>query len=579
MGLLNVTGVAPLLLPQDDGLLKSDQRLTTAVMTPRLQATLEPDGALAVALWGGGDLAKIKLRLDWQGPYTYGPNYVAAGQAGFYAAQSAPVLLLRRARLSRVTPAAKPARWATEKNKAIRAHEDDRHIYILPWGHLHITQRGDDLLIAGGSDAAECASALKISIDKILQEAKDYAAGCDRLPGATPLLRSMVTQGVHTAMASRRYLNQGRFAGLAAGMAYTMPSRTYYRDGHWTLQALLHTDPGIVPQQLALLARGIHDDGEAPSGVIAADPAQLYAWHDFRAAHPHETLAHQGALDWWSDHTDSPLYFILSLGDYCTTAGDSSLFKTYLPQIRAIFHRYQRLAVEGSGLPRKPRHDRDWADNVFRVGDVSYIVGLWLAALRVIQRFGPQQGAVDLAAQAADAYTAALPHLARLNTTNGWPCNYQDTAQGMSEDNLSLDILTLSLADVPDSQQILTHIQQTLETRHNTQQPWGDWGMMCAWPPYRHRRDLRGKTTFAYRYHNGSDWPWLDGLYAREMLRRGMNGWQYPLLRWWEYGLAQGWTSPVEYYSPRFGRGSLLQGWSSLPAAAALSYADIVCKK
>ena len=32
----------------------------------------------------------------------------------------------------------------------------------------------------------------------------------------------------------------------------------------------------------------------------------------------------------------------------------------------------------------------------------------------------------------------------------------------------------------------------------------------------------------------------------------------------------------VEYFSPPFGRGSLLQGWSSLPAAVALAHRDIV---
>ena len=30
----------------------------------------------------------------------------------------------------------------------------------------------------------------------------------------------------------------------------------------------------------------------------------------------------------------------------------------------------------------------------------------------------------------------------------------------------------------------------------------------------------------------------------------------------------------VEYFSPPWGRGSLLQGWSSMPAAAALAYKD-----
>jgi hypothetical protein len=32
----------------------------------------------------------------------------------------------------------------------------------------------------------------------------------------------------------------------------------------------------------------------------------------------------------------------------------------------------------------------------------------------------------------------------------------------------------------------------------------------------------------------------------------------------------------VEYFSPPWGRGSLLQGWSAMPAAVALKYRDVV---
>ena len=39
------------------------------------------------------------------------------------------------------------------------------------------------------------------------------------------------------------------------------------------------------------------------------------------------------------------------------------------------------------------------------------------------------------------------------------------------------------------------------------------------------------------------------------------------LTRWWVYGLEQGWLTPVEYYSPAFPVGGMLQGWSSMPAA------------
>ena len=65
-------------------------------------------------------------------------------------------------------------------------------------------------------------------------------------------------------------------------------------------------------------------------------------------------------------------------------------------------------------------------------------------------------------------------------------------------------------------------------------------------------------------------------MYAEERLRRGLPGWRYPMLRWWETCLEQGWMGAVEYFAPPWGRGPLLQGWSGMPAAAALKYRDVV---
>ena len=113
-----------------------------------------------------------------------------------------------------------------------------------------------------------------------------------------------------------------------------------------------------------------------------------------------------------------------------------------------------------------------------------------------------------------------------------------------------------------------------LESRNNSQQPYGNWGMLCAFPPYQRPADVRAKSAFAYRYHNGSDWPYLDAIYAEERLRRGLGGARYALVRWWEVSLANGWAGAVEYYSPPFGRGSLLQGWSGLPAHVAVRFSD-----
>ena len=118
---------------------------------------------------------------------------------------------------------------------------------------------------------------------------------------------------------------------------------------------------------------------------------------------------------------------------------------------------------------------------------------------------------------------------------------------------------------------MLDEVRSRLESRRNGEQPYGDFGMLCAFPPFADHAALRSKSAYPYRYHNGGEWPWLDAVYAAERLRRGLPGWRYPLTRWWSYCLEQGWAGPVEHFSRPFGRGSLLQGWSSLPAAVALA--------
>jgi hypothetical protein len=56
-------------------------------------------------------------------------------------------------------------------------------------------------------------------------------------------------------------------------------------------------------------------------------------------------------------------------------------------------------------------------------------------------------------------------------------------------------------------------------------------------------------------------------VYASILLERHDPGGLEVLTRWWSYGLEQGWLTPVEYYSPAYPTGGMLQGWSSFPAA------------
>jgi hypothetical protein len=557
------------LTARDDGLLDAVGPITLPFMAPRLQGQLAADGRLDLSLWAAGRLGSLRVR-QAAGPFVVGPNRLTWPGGGLYVAQSAPTLLIRGAATGPFYAARRAVSWDRQSHPPARRQTIASVLHIeLPWAVILIERRGGDTVIAAGATLDEARRGLALSSALIVAEADSYVAGCDSAPAADPVLRGMVLQGTHAALASVRRDRDGAFAGLAAGLAYSVPARTYFRDGYWTLQRLLQIRPLIVRDQIDLLAHGVQPDGEAPSGVIVSDDHQSRAWEALRAGRRRISATHRRPGEWWSDHFDSPLFFVLTISDYAAATGDTEPAHRHWPLVRAIYRRYAALADAGGGLPAKPHNDRDWADNVYREGLVAYDIGLWVGALDAIAHLGAAHDpeTADAAAAQAIVARAAVDRLWRVD-------HYADylRADGSAEDHLTLDSLMLVRYDAaaPDKALIVMEaVRRRLESRHNAAQPWGDWGMLCAYPPFATRSDLRSKTAFPYRYHNGADWPWLDGVYARERRRRGLDDARYPLVRWWETSLERGWAAPVEYFSPPYGRGGLLQGWSSYPAAVA----------
>jgi hypothetical protein len=217
------------------------------LMAPRLQGELAPDGVLRVSLWCVGEVGRLRLAgLD--GPLIIAPNRIeAASGAGVYVAQSRPALALKGG--------CKPKR-----------------LVAFDGGRLIVEARGDDWLIGAGQDEAEARAALALSVAEVVTEAAAHVTRCDLLPAADPLLRSMVVQGAHAALSSARRGVTGAFAGLSAGLLYSAPPRTYYRDAYWTLQLLLRLAPDLAAAEIERLATHVQTDGEAPSAVLIEGP-------------------------------------------------------------------------------------------------------------------------------------------------------------------------------------------------------------------------------------------------------------------------------------------------------------------
>lgn len=576
-------------------------KVSLALSAERLQAEVDREGVRGVAVWGSGPVGDVLFEpaVPAEAELTLLPNRAEFAWPGgaltvtalprtpavvFEASGDAPRLRLRPysqalpgfAAAARLEPLA--GRWRTISEWAA-AELGGSGAASLPGGRVAFGDSGTVALVVGADIAEVAAGGRTLALSGGTAEHRDYVERVTGVFSSGDLeLDGLFAACLHAALACYKRLPDGRFGGFSAGNSYSVPPRTYYRDSYWTLQALLPLWPELAREQLLLLAGGVHDDGEAPSGVMTASRAGERVWRARLAADPALASDHAREGEWWSDHFDSPFYFVLLAHDVARWTRSTDLVeervggRSVAELVRAVLRRAAASAPDGV-LPAKPDHDRDWADNVFRSGYVTYDVGLYhgalLAAASLFERAAPREAA-GYRERAAEVRSAASARLYREDLGHFVEFVRLD---GSGEERLALDSLTalrFGLASRGQALATLSAIGSTLETRHNHAQPHGDWGVMCGYPAYGRGTRLRGKSAFPLRYHNGSDWPYLDGIYAEALMAAGAPGWRYPLTRWRQHSLARGWPTPVEYYAPPWGRGSPLNGWSAMPAAAML---------
>ena len=100
----------PVLKARPDGLIESQQAVVLPIMAPRLQGELSAKGSADLALWGEGDLGRLRFSgLD--GPYVYGPNSLSTASGAVHVAQEAPVMVICGVTYRGFTPAKHCASW------------------------------------------------------------------------------------------------------------------------------------------------------------------------------------------------------------------------------------------------------------------------------------------------------------------------------------------------------------------------------------------------------------------------------------------------------------------------------------
>ena len=357
--------------------------------------------------------------------------------------------------------------------------------------------------------------------------------------------KAMYLSAYFTAI--ENYKKCGDFRAFAAGVRYVDPLRTYYRDSYFTVLPLLSSHPDLVRNEILTLARGIGVDGACPSAVKS----------EFTA--------------FWGDHFDSPCFFVMEISDYLGQTEDKALLDekigetTLLDLVERVLTRLQARTDE-TGLLIKGDYDkRDWADEVNRVGYVTYVEALYYRALVLASRLflgRKDELAATYKAQAERVKNAINDLL--FDEEKGYYVNYR-AADGRVEDNLSVDTIftvLFGIANEESARRVLDAMERLLETKNNLAQGGGDYGVMSVYPPYKLPRAASHKSARLYDYHNGANWCYLTAMYAYAKSLFGKD-WRAPLLSTYRYMTSHGQYTPVEYFSPCCPVGSPLQGWSA----------------
>lgn len=349
--------------------------------------------------------------------------------------------------------------------------------------------------------------------------------------------------------AIENYKKRGKWEGFVAGCHYLNPLRTYYRDSYWTVLPMYLYDVTLVKKQIWVLAKGIAPDGSCPSAVKS----------DFSG--------------YWGGHYDSPFFFVMMVYDYINHSGDISFLrekidgKSVFEQcVTVIKKQIERTDETGLLYKEGPFNKLDWTDEVNRNGYVTYDEALFYRAVSCMEKLCRAVG------EDGEYYRCLAEKIKRAineilwDEEKGYYVNYVDGS--FTEDNLSVDtILTylFGIADETRANRMLDAMERLLETKNNTLQKAGDYGVMCVYPFYKHIDGAYFKSSQDYEYHNGGNWPYWSAIYAYAKYLAGRE-YRYALESWFAYNVERGIFTPVEYFSPCRKSGSTLQAWSGTAA-------------
>ncbi len=356
----------------------------------------------------------------------------------------------------------------------------------------------------------------------------------------------LAISSVHVDASGDRY--------FVAGPKYRNPERVYYRDSYWTSGMILMIEPSIVLDQILLLARGVDIYGSVPSAIPVDSTKAM--------------------IPLWIDHVDSGPYFIMMVEDYISWTGDKLVLdrkigaRTLFSILQDIQAHLSWMDKDGDRLPEKAvGSTQDWLDEIPRGGEVLSNEVLYYQSLVDLTELASLQKQEVVGSAYRRLANSVRFQINRQfwNEEKGYYNEYCE--EDVCNDRLTNESSLAALFNVVSARNRprLFSALRTLETNRNSAQPYGDWGVLNAWPLYEGKK--------IYSYQNGTDWPFLDGINAGARLLYSNTDWYYPMTRWWTYSHdVLGWDRLPEFVSPVDQVPGFDQSWSVAPAVSLIRY-------
>lgn len=432
----------------------------------------------------------------------------------------------------------------------VEESKNELKIMLKDVGTLYVQSDGEFFLkeIEGSfiHSKVDNATYLKIEVDtcreykEIIEEAIEYNQRLinNEYEG---FIKSYYASCMNASLSMWKEIDE--FKGLFAGIHYQRPARTYYRDSYYTALPLVKEYPLLMKEQILTLARGVFDDLSTPSGVG------------------------MNGQYWWKDHHDGLFYIFLLLDEYDVIHKDESIYEEevkgsiFKEFLVTISNHLLTLFDQNNLFYRKPYDRHDWVDNVYREGYIMYIQSLGAQACKIAGRILQDE-------RYSNASTKIIEGIERVlwNEEKGYYSNYKNDLY--HEDHCSIDTVLYAYFDLGNKERkrsMLERMENILESKNNKDHPFGSFGTFSVFPPYQYKEHLVEKSSYPYYYHNGSDWPYFSSIYALTKFKNDME-YEYSLFQWFHTMIEEGHYTPIEFYTPTYPVGGMLQGWSGVGA-------------